>query len=183
MSSVIQNLLENTLGDGARASKFEVYINLNGTGLFGNEKDITMLVKTSQFPGKTHETIDVKFKGRTIPIKGQVKYSNTWECEFYLSEDHSLKRAFEDWIESLDQVHNMQEQSGAVADAQALNSLGYTTNLRIVQMDFIGNNPKATYTLYNCFPTSVSSLSVDYSQLGEILAFGVEFSYSHYDVQ
>lgn len=183
MSSVIQNLLENTLGDGARPTKFETFIQFNNTGLFGNEQDIVALVKTSQFPGKSHDTIDLKFKGRTIPVKGQVKYDNTWTCTFYLTQDHALKTAFENWIESLDQVHNMQDPDLKVKAAQAINSLSYATDLSIAQMDFHGDQQTTFYTLHNAFPKSVSAVDVDYSQVGTIIEFTVEFSYSHYDVQ
>ena len=183
MSSVIQNLLENTLGDGARPTKFETFIHFNNTGLFSNEQDIVALVKTSQFPGKSHDTIDLKFKGRTIPIKGQVKYDNTWTCTFYLTQDHALKTAFENWVESLDQVHNMQDPGFAVIGAQSANSMGYAADLSIAQMNFHGDQQTTFYTLHNAFPKSVSAVDVDYSQVGQIIEFTVEFSYSHYEVQ
>ena len=65
MSSVIQDLLDGVIGDGARSAKFDCEINFGNTWLFhDNEQDIFAMVKTSQFPGKTHETIDLKFKGQ-----------------------------------------------------------------------------------------------------------------------
>lgn len=182
MSSVIQNLMEVTLGDGARPTKFDTFINFNNTGLFGDEQDIVALVKTSQFPGKSHEVIDLKFKGRNIPIKGQVKFDNTWTCTFYLTQDHKLKTAFENWIESIDQVHNIPDVFDSVKAAQEQNSTSYVTQLSIAQMDFNGDQETTLYTLYNAFPKSVSSIDVDYSQVGSVMEFTVEFSYSHFDV-
>lgn len=182
MSSVIQNLLDNTLGDGARSTKFDCLINFNNTNLFNNTEEIAVLAKTSQFPGKTHEIIDLKFKGRSIPIKGQVKYDNTWTCTFYLTEDHDLKKAFEDWIESLDQVHNLMQVSDNVKNAQKSNQVSYDTNLIIRQLDFSGDSDKGKmeYTLHHCFPKSVSAVDVDYTAVGTILEFTVEFSYAYY---
>jgi hypothetical protein len=184
MSSVIQNLLDNTLGDGARSSKFECSIIVTPPSLFRDGKEITILTKTSQFPGKSHDVIDFKFKGRTIPIKGQTKYDNTWSCTFYLTENHMLKKTFEDWIESLDQQHNFSEPSFSVDEAQTYNDTdGYVTNMTIDQLDFDGKDTTAVYTLYNVMPKSVSGIDVDYSAVGQILEFTVEFSYSHYDVK
>lgn len=181
MSSVVQNILNNVIGDGARSTKFDCMINFNGTGLFAAENDIYAHVKTSQFPGKTHDVIDLKFKGRTIPVKGQTKYDNTWSCTFYMTEDHALKVAFENWIESLDQVHNIKYVDGKVKGAQGVNNSGYAGTLHIAQMDFHGSEQCVVYTLNHCFPKSVTAVDVDYSDVGVITEFTVEFSYAYYD--
>lgn len=185
MASYVQNLLNNTLGDGARSTKFECIINFNTIDIYG-KKDILTLVKTSQFPGKSHDVIDFKYKGRNIPLKGQVKYDNTWDCTFYLTQDHELKGAFEDWIESLDQKHNIKEVSPNVKTAQidnnSENGFGYNTSLKIMQMDFDGTQQTAVYELFNVFPKNVSLVNVDYSALGEVLEFTVSFAYSHYNL-
>lgn len=185
MSSVIQNILDGALGDGARASKFECFINFNYPQMYQKQNDLYALVKSSQFPGKTHDTIDLKFKGRTIPIKGQVKYDNTWSCTFYLTEDHSLKRAFEDWIESLDEQHNVKNVNNVVYNGQLRNNpmtgSGYTQTIKIAQLSFDGSNGTTIYELHHCFPKSVSAVEVDYGSIGTILEFTVEFSYAYYD--
>lgn len=177
MANAIQKLLQNTLGDGARSSKFECYINFADSDLI--EINTNVLVKTAQFPGKSHSVIDLKFKGRTIPVKGQVKYDNTWTCSFYLTEDHGVKKAFEDWIESIDQQHNMSNRlSTEIQNAQTDR---YMTDMSISQLDFDGSEEKIEYRLYNVFPKSVSFVDVDYSAVGTMLEITVEFSYSHFD--
>lgn len=184
MSSVVQNILDKTVGDGARSTKFECFINFQAP-IFDNEEEMIHLVKTSQFPGKSHDVIDLKYKGRTIPIKGQVKYDNTWTCTFYLTQDHLLKKSFEDWIEAIDQVHNMSSKLNSnVQSAQVFHgNNGYTSIMQIAQMDFHGSQQTAKYTMFNVFPKSVSAVDVDYSAVGTILELTVEFSYSHYEVE
>lgn len=186
MSSVIQNLLRQALGDAARSTKFECVINFN-EGIASNEdsRDAKYHVKTSQFPGKSNEVIDFKFKGRTIPIKGQVKYDNTWTCVFYLAEDHSLKTKFENWIESLEHVHNFINEGQRLHSSvnKAKGRKEYVTEMKIEQKDFHGENTTAIYTLYNVFPKSVSSVDADYTAVGSIQEFTVEFSYSHFSVE
>lgn len=183
MSTAIQNLLHTALGDGARSTKFDCLVMFTSPSLFvGGE--LAALVKTAQFPGKSHEVIDVKFKGRNIPIKGQVKYDNTWTCTFYLTEDHKLKKGFEDWIESLDQKHNVKEVSSAIHDAQENNKInGYTTTMTIYQLDFEGRKQKVAYHMRYAYPKSVSMVEVDYSAVGTVLEFTVEFSYAYYDTE
>lgn len=183
MASVVQNMIDGVLKDGARSTKFECEINFAGANIFGAEKDITVLAKTTQFPGKTHEIIPLVYKGRTIPIKGQTKYENTWSCTFYLSEDHGLKKAFEDWIEAIDQVHNIKSiDDNKVKSAQShFAASGYTTTLNVAQMDFHGDKQTAVYELHNAFPISVSAVDADYSEVGTILEFTVEFSFAYFN--
>lgn len=183
MSSVIQNLLDKTIGDGARASKFECFVVFSNPSIGPSAEDVVALTKTSQFPGKSHDVIDLKYKGRTIPIKGQTKYDNTWTCTFYMTQDHKLKHDFEVWVEALDQQHNMSGSLGfgVKATQAAHGSIGYTTEMKIAQLDFHGSQETVIYTLHNVFPKSVSAIDVDYSQVGTILEVTVEFSYSHFD--
>lgn len=183
MASVVQNMLERSLGDGARAAKFDCYVNLPST-LFQSKDDLLMLVKTSSFPGKNHTVIDFKYRGISLPLKGQTTYDNTWSCTFYLTQDHKLKKAFEDWIEALDQQNNIKEITSTVSSVQSYNSSnGYVTDMQIAQTDFHGDQQTAVYLMYNVFPKSVSSVEVDYSNAASVLEFTVEFSYSHFDTK
>lgn len=180
MSSMVQNLIQNALGDAARSTKFDCIINF----VDSSKESLKYLVKTSQFPGKTHEVINIKYKGRTIPIKGQTKYdNNSWTCTFYLTEDHNLKYKFENWIEAIDQKHNIKKVDDNVEYNQMLFDLDnkYTTEMKIIGNDFHGSKNMIEYTLYNCFPKNVSSIDVDYSSTGTVLEFSVEFSYSYFD--
>ena len=171
MANVVQTMINSALGDGARSTKFECIIGLDS--FKAGSKMLSAVVKTASFPGKSHEVIDLKFKGRNIPIKGQTKYENTWNCTFYLDEMHSLKKAFEDEIESLD-VHNF-------GDNTVSGKSTYARTLTIIQLDFDGSQQTAVYNLYNVFPKSVSQVDVDYSEVGKVQEFTVEFSYSHFD--
>ena len=178
MANVIQTMINSALGDGARSTKFDCVIGLDTFA--SGSKTLSALVKTSSFPGKSHEVIDLKFKGRNIPVRGQTKYENTWTCTFYLDEQHSLKKAFEDEIESLD-YHNYSDVTNTVNKAKNRNKKNYARTLTIVQLDFDGSQQTAVYNLYNAFPKSVSQVEVDYSEVGKVQEFTVEFSYSHYD--
>lgn len=181
MANVIQTMMYEALGDGARSTKFECFIYLDTYTL--GPKTISSLVKSASFPSKSHEAIDLKYKGRNIPIRGQVKYEQTWSCSFYMEETHTLKKAFEDAIEALDTVHTYDDVTTSVAKQQSRNSLGYTNMLTIVQLDFDASQSTAVYTLYNVFPKSITPVESDYSEVGKIQEYTVEFSYSHFDIQ
>lgn len=179
MANVIQTMLNNAIGDGARSAKFDCIIGLDAFS--GNSKLISAFVKTAQFPGISNEVIDFKFKGRNIPLRGQTTHGNTWTCTFYLDEMHSLKSAFESEIEGLDaQLYG--EAHGATSKVLNKKAKNYTSTLTIVQLDFDGTQQTAVYNLYNVFPKSVSSVDMDYSEVGKVQEFTVEFSYSHHEV-
>lgn len=180
MADVIQGMLQSALGDGARSTKFEAYINFSTAALGPQNTDIYMHVKTTAFPGKSFEPIDLRFKGRSIPIRGQVKYDNTWSCTFHLTEGHELKLAFENWIESLDQTQNMSANLNSQVRAGQAAGTGFASDFMIAQMDFSGEGQTSVYNLHNVFPKNVSSVQIDYSSVGTILEFTVEFAYSHY---
>jgi len=184
MSSAIQNILERTLGDLARSSKYEVFFSfLDPTVNIGLE-DLIMMGKTASFPGKQHTTIDFKYKGRSMPIKGQTKYTQTWECTFHLTEDHLLKSAFENWVEALDQTHNYIDisKNPSVGGLQNIhNTTGnYTRQIFIYQKNFFDDSATAEYVLENAFPIEVSPVQTSYESIGSVQEFTVTFAYSHY---
>ena len=186
MATIIQNLVEHALGDGARSAKYECLIALPDNTFFPDNNAITTLTKTSSFPGKTHEIVDLKFKGRSIPVKGQVKYTQTWECTFYLSEDHALKTAMEVWLEALDQQHNyadlsVEDNNNVQSMQKFLNAYNnYTYPLVIQQLNFELDYAPITYVMHNAFPTAISQVEVSAESVGTILEFTVTFAYSHY---
>ena len=184
MSSVA-NLIQTAIGDGARTTKFDVAFQFTNPSMFPSAQNVAVMVKTTSFPAKQHQTIDFKYAGRSIPIRGQIKYSNTWECTFYLPQDHSIKKAFESWIDALDEtVYFENTPSANVSRTRSLhNRNGYTTDIAIYQLDFTGQNQVARYILHNVFPIEVQPLTVNSDGPGDIEELSVTFSFSHYELE
>lgn len=183
MSSIVQNMLQKSVGDGARATKFQILFEFTNQNSAPNANDMVALAKTTSFPGKSHSTIDFKYKGRSIPLRGQTKYTQTWECTFYLTEDHKLKNAFENWIEALDEKHNYMDVStiaGVSATQRIHNSGKYTTTIVLYQRNFDDDQDTAVYHLHNVFPIEVSPIQYSYEQQGQIQEFTVTFAYSYF---
>ena len=185
MSSHIQNLVQNVLGDGARSSKYDVMLQFTNPDLFPDQRNVAVLIKNSNFPSKSHQTIDLKYKGRSIPVRGQVKYTHTWECTFYLNENHSIKNAFEAWIEALDEkVNYPPADSNLVASTKKKHSSleDYTKDICIYQQNFEDTSQTARYILHNVFPIEVSAVQVSAEGPGQLLEFTVTFSFSYFDL-
>lgn len=184
MSSVA-NLIHAAIGEGARSTKFDVAFQFTNPSMFPSAQNVAVMVKTTTFPAKQHQTIDFKYAGRSIPIRGQVKYSNTWECTFYLPQDHSIKKAFESWIDALDETVYFEETPSAdVSRTRSLhNRSGYAKDIAIYQLDFTGQNQVARYTLHNVFPIEVQPLTVQSDGPGDIEELSVTFSFSHFELE
>jgi len=181
MADKIQSLIDSALGDGARSAKFECLISFGSVNTFGGTSEQTTVhVKTSQFPSKTVEPLSFKFKGRDIPIKGQVKFDQTWSCTFYLTENHELRVAFLDWMESTEHQHNYGDVGALGFFINQVQQ--YTSELKIQQLDWKNITPMVTYTLKNAYVKSVSAIDTDYSAVGSVLEYTVEFSYSHFEI-
>lgn len=186
MASQIQNTLNSVLGDGARSTKFSSAIIFSNTGLFNDSSALNTLLKSTSFPGMTHEKIDFKYKGRSIPIKGQTKYTQQIECTFYNTEDHKLKWAFEIWMSALDQNHTYTEDVFSGIDIRLITyqmthgASSYATNMKLYQTDFEGNIKTAEYELFNVFPIEISNIQVSSEGPGNLEEFTVVFAYSHY---
>ena len=184
MSSVA-NLIQTAIGDGARTTKFDVAFQFTNPSMFPSAQNVAVMVKTTAFPGKLHQTIDFKYAGRSIPIRGQVKYTNTWECTFYLPQDHSIKKGFESWIDALDETVYFENTPNVnVSRARSLhNRRGYTTDIAIYQLDFTGQDQVARYILHNVFPIEVQPVTVNSDGPGDIEELSVTFSFSHYELE
>lgn len=179
MSSNIQNLLENTLGDGGRSTKFDAIFQFT-TQNQPDSEFVASSVKTASFPGKSHTPISIKIGGRPIPVRGMVKYSQEWSCTFYLTENHQLKNTFELWIDALDEKHHYAEDSNVDTLIQQHKLYGFYRDISIYQLSFDETKQMSKYDLHNAFPTKISEVDVSYEGTSKVLEFTVTFAFTHY---
>ena len=186
MSTNVQNLIQSALGDGARSTKFDVMFQFTNPNLFPNQRNVAVLVKSSNFPSKSCSTINIPYKGRSIPIRGQEKFSQSWECTFYLDENHKIKNAFEAWIDALDEtVHYAEAENSLVTSTRSkhVSTNNYTTEICLFQQNFNDTDQTAKYILHNVFPTEVGSVQLSSEGPGNLLEFTVTFSFSYFDLE
>jgi type VI protein secretion system component Hcp len=204
MATFFQNALESNVGSVARPSKFdallhipdEIIDNLSGAGIHGKGMSFKLLeysIKTARFPSVTHQPIEFKLLGKNIPIPGLTKYNQTWECTFYLTEDHALRHLFIYWITELDKrkYHKPHDTKKHFDESYTPLQKLITSNIKITQLDFDLNSPYesgrntnkfawAEYTLHNCYPIDISNTETNYESIGAISEFTVTFTYSHF---
>lgn len=184
----LQSAIRSALGDGARSTRFDAIFEFTNSSDFPSQSNTAVLVKSASFPGVEHQIIDLKYKGRTIPIRGQIKYSHNWECTFYLTENHQLKKGFEDWIEALDETiyypsSTYLSSSVTTTRANHKSLSNYTKDIAIYQLDYNDTTQVAKYILHNAFPIQTSTVSVSMEGPGSVLEFTVNFAFSYFTLQ
>lgn len=195
MSSIIQNKFHEIIGDGARTTKFTFVL----PPISGSEEamdHILYSVKGCTLPTMSHQTIEFKHKGLSIPIRGVTKFSQQFTVTFYLTETHIVKRLFEEWMMMIEQRHyyynprkqaNFQrklavvpEVNNHVEDDLAPYMTWYNVTAYIEQWDFDGMKPTAIYEIFNVFPIAVDAPTYSYDTMGQIAEFTVTFACSHF---
>lgn len=174
MSSIIQNSLNAALGDGARSTKFECMVNFPRA--VSTEEEVVMLGKSASFPGLTARPIELKYRGHTIPIKGQVNYGNTLSVTFLLTENHKLKLDLYNWM-------HMMDPNNIIDAGYNLKPKQYRQLIQVAQLNFNNDTITMIYNIENAFPQSISTTEVDYADVGRITEMTVEFAFSHFSME
>ena len=60
MSST-SDLIHAAIGEGARSTKFDVAFQFTNPSMFPSAQNVAVMVKTTSFPSKYHQTIDFKY--------------------------------------------------------------------------------------------------------------------------
>lgn len=167
MADFFQNKINQYLGDISRSAKFHIVIepptglsleiskpnelnaknNLTGAE-FNNA--IQYFCTAGSFPGLTGETIEFKYRGRTIPIPGVSNPNQTWTATFYNDEAHGIRKFFKDWIERTqmwsyksDDINTERTQDSFIG-----------SYIAVYQWDFELKNKTVIYYLYQPFPVT-----------------------------
>ena len=169
-NSAIQEL-KNKLGMGARTNKYRIMM----SGLKGvDDIMVDTFAKSTAIPGRSFADIEVWNQGRLTVLAGSAQFDGTWSVTFIDTEDHSLRRAFVNWMEFIDSVAN--HSRGAVEHT------AYMTTSKVQQLNTSNNKVTATYTFENVYPKSISDSSLADDNT-ELLEFTVEFNYSAWSLE
>lgn len=180
-----RELLETALNQGARSTKWNIIIPDKNF-----DKTLSLLAKDVTLPNVGVKSITFKYKGREIPIGGQVKRTNEFSISFLTDSEHKIRKFFEDWVLKFDarsygsSFEDSSYSSSLKSSITNENSL--YRNITIMQYPFdcdidVDSNvkPTAQYTMYGCFPTDVGSFSY-VNDNESILDLKVQFNCTYY---
>jgi len=169
-SSKVQEL-KSTLGLGARANKYRVML----AAPVGpkDDKKIDTLCKGGPIPAKSIGQIEVWTQGRKLIIAGDAAYENTWSLTFYNTQDHELRKLFDDWLVFIDDMENHKRKV-------TTNASYMTETAQIQQLDTRDNSVKLTYQFRNLWPTNISSIDMADESNDMVTEFTVDFAFTHW---
>ena len=171
-------------GGGARPNLFEVTIpdfpgndGVKGSNAAG---DFTMLIKAAQLPESTIGLVEVPFRGRTFKVAGDSTFA-PWSITVINDTDFKARKALESWSQQIAQY----------SDASGFSNPGnYMTDAHVTQLkrkkissekyDGGGLEPVTSYTFYDIWPTSISSIDLSYDSSDVIEEFTVEFQVNYW---
>jgi len=187
MSDIIQNLMNDVLKDGARPSKYRCEVTLPNV-FEANEKNLDVICKTASFPAKTNDVINIKYKGRNIPVPGQEKFGQALLLSFYLDDSHKHKILFTEWMQALNYEHysdNITDETETLIlqTQEHITSNDARTQIKLTQLNFEGDLDTVAYIFYNVFPKEVSAVGLGSETVSAISEFTVEFSFSHFEIE
>jgi len=167
--SNLNEFVENLAGGGARANQFEITI---AGQHFSNDK-FTFLCRSAQIPGMTVGEVPVPYRGRQIFVAGDRNY-DAWTVTVFSDTAWSLRKDFEDWSHII-------AQRGKFANG-ALRPTDYYAEAIVEQYDRSGM-PRATYNLFDVWPTTVDPIDLAYDTNDAVMEFSVTLRFNYMELQ
>lgn len=136
------------------------------------------VVKAAQIPASTVGIIEVPFRGRMLKIAGDRTFE-PWTITIHNDTGFRLRAWFEKWMECIqlyDENATLLDYGAAVGTASYLN---YMKDMQVTQLDRRGNAVRS-YKFYDCWPSNVSSIDLDYGSNDAIEEFTVELQVQYW---
>jgi hypothetical protein len=163
--------LTSAIQTGARSNLFKVTV---GT-LTDNVDRFSYLCKGAQLPNSSLGLIEVPFTGgRRFKLAGDRVFAD-WtttvmnDANFYIREAlENLQKFY--GVTNYEKTFSKELTGGAVTDFQ---------DITVEQFDQAGN-VTYKYTLFNCWPSDISTIELSYDSVDTIEEFTVTWSYDYF---
>lgn len=192
MAFNINNFKNNLVFGGARASLFEVQLELPkglldtadgiNDGALTTKTDftnkLTFLCSAAAIPPSTISNIEVPYFGRKVKVAGNRTFES-WTVTVMNDEDFAIRRGFELWSAAINGHASNVKNAG-------VNSRPTTYQVEAIVRQYAKNDSTTairTYKLQNVFPTAISSIELNWGTVDEIETFTVELQYDYWTVE
>ena len=184
-------------GGGARPNLFEVEIpsfpvaagqNTWRTGDNQEADTFKFLCKAATLPASNVTPVEIPFRGRILKVAGD-RVFDTWQISVINDENFLIRNAFETWMQGISKHSNatgatdpnsymtyaLVHQLGRGADA-GQGSTGSSSAVSGTQI-----TPLKTYTFFDIFPTTLSTIDLSYENTDAIEEYTVEFQVQYWE--
>lgn len=159
-------------GGGARPNLFEVELAFP-TGIeIDNDviNDARFLVKAAALPSSIIAPINVPFRGRILKIAGDRTFE-TWTITVLNDVSFDIRSAFEKWM---NYINKLDDATGVT------NPVDYQVDAVVNQLNRDGGILRR-YKFKDIFPTSVSTIDLNYETVDTIQEFQVEMQVHYWE--
>jgi hypothetical protein len=131
----------------------------------GSYDILTALCRSTTMPPKTHETIDVYYRGLPMKIDGRATF-DAWNVTFLSDEGQTLRNIMMSWMEKAYNVSNLENLTHIQYKADNVSVSKLAANKQIV----------SGVTFFGIWPTQVGEVELN-QEGGSVETFEVTFSY------
>ena len=161
---------------GARPSLFNVEFQYPSTltTLPNPINQATFLVKATTIPASTIGSYDVFYHGKAIHVAGDRSF-DTWDTTIINDEDFGIRNTLENWMGSISD-HKLNTRDKQVFNTSEGDVAKYKSTLKVHQFGKDGI-PIRTYTFKGAWPSSLSTINLDWATASEIEEFTCTWMY------
>ena len=169
--------LKSAIAVGARSNLFEVSLSVptNNADLTALNARFTYLCKGAQLPGSTLGLIDVPFMaGRRYKLAGDRTFVE-WTTTVLNDQDFVIRKALED----IQRIYGATNYDAPTSKTKTGAATGDFNTITVKQYDQAGS-AKYTYTLFNAWPSEISTIDLAYDSVDTIEEFTCTWSYDYF---
>jgi hypothetical protein len=157
---------------GARNTLFQVQIQ-NPANALADIKS-PFMITAAQIPEATLGTIEVPYFGRKIRLAGDRTFAD-WTVTVINDEDFLIRNAMEQWSNQIQTLRGNLRTFGSASPS------AYKSVATVTQYGKTGT-PIRVYNFNGIFPSSISTIDLDWNATDQIETFQVTFQYDWWEI-
>lgn len=144
---------------------------ISGKGFGGSEisPKINVLCKNVNLPGKSLSTTEVFYQGKKFIVSGEQEFSGTIELEYYNDRELTTRRFFLNWLNNISSADSDFYQSTMIITPKTKKAI----------VDIVGST-ELEHHFIGVYPTNISDLSLDGTNVSELTTSTITLAYSFY---
>ena len=165
--ATLSQFVQNLHGGGARANQFSVSIRGRDASRGLSSEHFTFLCRSAQIPAMTIGEVTVPYRGRQIFVPGDRTY-DAWTITIYNDSEYSSRNDLELWMNELQNIGSGTHASGDYVYRNAV----------VKQLDR-NDQTIRSYSLIDCWPTTIDAIDLAYDTNDVIEEFGATFRFNY----
>ena len=166
----LSQFVQNLNGGGARANQFIVRVFGRDRSRGLSSEHFSFICRSAQIPAMTIGEVAVPYRGRQIYVPGDRTY-DAWTVTIYNDSEYSSRNDLELWMNELQDIGSGTQASGSHVYRSA----------SVQQLDR-NDTIIRSYTLVDCWPTTLDAIDLAFDTNDVVEEFGATFRFNYMTV-